>query len=248
MCLIIVCKSATKKLPRDVLESVIEHNRDGWGISWKDPTLGRATCARSLHMRNFIDKFNELQKFASPEFPVVSHCRMATHGAVSRENLHPFLINDKGERWFLFHNGVLPAYASKTNACVSDTGILVGHLKNIVSKNHGILRNRAVASLLELCSGTGNRFVLVSPEGEATLMGSFHEDYDGFLLSNRYAYSRTPYLYGNNDSLISDINSYYKPKNSKNHVPYIPYSDHYSWEPAKETVRNDKCYIQAIKG
>lgn len=103
MCIIIHRPAgAATRLSRDTLQRCATRNPDGFGMMWAHG--GKLNTARYLpsERKTFIKRALLLQ---DADLPLVLHFRWATHGAVSKENTHPFII-EKGQS-ALMHNGIL---------------------------------------------------------------------------------------------------------------------------------------------
>jgi hypothetical protein len=103
MCIIIHRPAgAATRLSRDTLQRCATRNPHGFGIMWA--FNGKLMTARYLpgERKDFIKRALMLQ---DQDLPLVLHFRWATHGAVVKENTHPFVIV-KGHS-ALMHNGIL---------------------------------------------------------------------------------------------------------------------------------------------
>jgi hypothetical protein len=103
MCIIIHRpQGAATRLSRETLQRCATRNPHGFGIMWADK--GKLNTARYLpsERKDFIKRALILQ---ACDVPMVLHFRWATHGAVTKENTHPFVIR-KGHS-ALMHNGIL---------------------------------------------------------------------------------------------------------------------------------------------
>jgi hypothetical protein len=103
MCIIIHRPAgAATRLSRDTLQRCATRNPHGFGIMWA--YNGKLMTARYLpgERKDFIKRALMLQ---DQDLPMVLHFRWATHGAVVKENTHPFVIV-KGHS-ALMHNGIL---------------------------------------------------------------------------------------------------------------------------------------------
>ena len=103
MCIIIHRPTgAATRLSRETLARCADKNPDGFGLMWAHG--GKLMTARYLpkQRKDFIKRALLLQ---SQDIPMCLHFRWATHGAIQKENTHPFVI-EKGES-ALMHNGIL---------------------------------------------------------------------------------------------------------------------------------------------
>jgi hypothetical protein len=108
MCIIIHRPAgAATRLSRETLQRCATQNPHGFGLMWA--YAGKLHTARYLpgQRKDFIKRALMLQ---AQDIPLCLHFRWATHGAVVKENTHPFILR-KGHS-ALMHNGVLsiPCY------------------------------------------------------------------------------------------------------------------------------------------
>lgn len=99
------------------------------GATWNDMGHGWAVIAdtgliltgRFWDAEAAVETFNATRK-EYMEYPAVFHSRLATHGAVSLHNVHPFPV---GKFAVVAHNGILPTkFQPVTTDTRSDTAIL----------------------------------------------------------------------------------------------------------------------------
>lgn len=93
MCVIVV----TKELAPRHAGAMYHTNPDGIGVLYSDKLF------KTTSLEEFLRVLPEIN---SVEGKKVFHFRLATHGERNIENLHPFVINANGCKFFLFHNGV----------------------------------------------------------------------------------------------------------------------------------------------
>lgn len=86
------------------LETMWKHNSDGGGISWIDDK-GKIRVFKTMKLKPFIRKFNEVIDNYGEETDVLVHMRIATHGSVCMDNNHPFHVDTQT---VFAHNGILP--------------------------------------------------------------------------------------------------------------------------------------------
>jgi hypothetical protein len=181
MCVIIV---AQKRLPSEAeLRRVWYRNDDGAGVAWVE--RGKVKWVKGL-MR--LDDVIEL--LPQIKLPSVWHFRSATHGGVSKELTHPFLISPKapfsnplkgvlkaGES-LLFHNGVEGQAIWHLTQLLALTG---KRLDEQVSDTRAIAISIALVGEVAL-SLYSSKFVIFRSDGTITIKGNFTEE-DGLLVS-----------------------------------------------------------------
>lgn len=176
MCIIIVKDQPTPPTT-NLLKKASEINPHGLGVYWIDT--------------------QRIQYFESSEFnvletkrPYIAHFRLATVGAVSRENCHPFEIKQPNNRnnLFLFQNGTVRGIGSKKK---TDTQALAELLTNMKEwQIRGIL------------STYNCRFVTVEPDAKGK--GKSYKIYnredwfkqDGILYSKANCFTYKIAVYG----------------------------------------------------
>lgn len=117
MC-ILIYKPKDSSLPVDAIKEAFKTNGDGAGF------ITPVTKKEFFFSKGFMtDKelLKALKPFKSCELAI--HLRMATHGKVSKENCHPFVIAKTKKpilqgrsASLLMHNGVLAAYGDRENS------------------------------------------------------------------------------------------------------------------------------------
>lgn len=116
MCLIIY-KPATAALPREIIKKGWDSNSHGAGfmVSKGDGFIFHKGFFKLKHLLQELAKYKDNQ--------VAIHLRMATHGAITAENCHPFIVSTKKvsrtsgkAESLLMHNGVLSAYGNANNS------------------------------------------------------------------------------------------------------------------------------------
>lgn len=162
MCLITYGK-VRDVLNFDRITNAWESNPDGAGIIYKS--------GGKIYARKMFSKFSLLHK-ALKELHhnqnVAVHLRLATHGAINKENCHPFPIPNG----FMMHNGILLGLGKAGKAGYSDSK----HLSEILSQ----LKQSDRIALLSTLQG---KFLTWDNNG-VELFGHW-ETYGGLHVSNK---------------------------------------------------------------
>jgi hypothetical protein len=178
MCLIIH-KPAGVNIPRRLLHSAAEHNRDGFGAMAFDGN-GRLRVTRR-HITLPWEFLSVYEDYARGE--CVLHLRRSTRGlATDPENTHPFEI---AEHLYLAHNGTLAVDCRVPGR--SDTWHLVhDHLRPVVARNPDVIYDAVFQTLLKGLAGPENKFVFMDASRRQTLILNREHgiELDGLWLSN----------------------------------------------------------------
>jgi glutamine amidotransferase len=94
-------------------------NEDGGGFAFIDNS-GTIQVEKSLDFKTFWNQF-EAARSEFPKRDYMLHMRIATHGTISLENVHPFQVN---EHTWMAHNGVIRAVPDYEDGR-SDTRVFV---------------------------------------------------------------------------------------------------------------------------
>jgi glutamine amidotransferase len=174
MCLIIHAPGGTE-VPGELLESGLGNNPDGWGI------VQGPRAVVGLYDSTFYREFAELD----PSLDRWVHFRYATHGRVSQENCHPFLVQNGDRNYWVMHNGVIPGIETKGSN--SDTAqwcldVLPGLLP-IFGTDEFHARVRATIG--------ASKMAIIREDGDHVIVGrALGVEHDGLWLSNGYSLTR----------------------------------------------------------
>ena len=180
MC-ILVYKPAGVKLPaKNLVKNCYDNNPDGCGMMWVED--GKVKIDKDLYdFETFYSKLLEHE-----DKNLVFHCRIKTHGAISKDNCHPFRITDE---FALAHNGILNVQCYEGMTDSESFGIdYMGHLTKedlYNPKFQKILNEIVVANASKVAVMTTDDKVILFNEG------GFIQD-NGVYFSNntfRYCYS-----------------------------------------------------------
>jgi predicted glutamine amidotransferase len=104
-------------MPREAFDTARTVNPDGIGIFSTEGTV------RYIGKRSARKAWRELRRLANAGVPYGAFFRWRTHGAVSQENVHPFVTADA--RALVAHNGVIALTAKDATSHASDTALYV---------------------------------------------------------------------------------------------------------------------------
>jgi glutamine phosphoribosylpyrophosphate amidotransferase len=185
VCVIFVCR---ERLPsEDELRQAWMRNSDGAGVAWWDG--GKVKWRKGLmRLSDLLELLPQLK------LPCIIHLRAATHGGITPELTHPFIISTtrpyslelrgalrKGEA-LLFHNGV------EHNALPQLVQLLV--LKGQRLDTAHMSDSRAIAILASMVGTVAlslfnSKFAVIDWKGDVEVRGHFYEE-DGLLVSSHY--------------------------------------------------------------
>jgi predicted glutamine amidotransferase len=157
MC-VIAAKPAGVKWPgKRYMKNCYDSNYDGAGLAWVDEG--------GLHVSKGYFGFNALWKDARDlvDYPVLLHCRLATHGSVCADNCHPFLLENGVA---LAHNGILGVELLNENMTDSESFAI----KYVEPFSWDALRLDRVSNMLEMAIGPGNKVAMLGGDGQFLLL------------------------------------------------------------------------------
>jgi len=111
MCIAISKPEGIQIFP-EVLETCFESNPDGAGFAYSDEN-GKVVIQKGFFT---IEEFLEAYKEHEMKQCLI-HFRIKTHGHISEENCHPFLVND---HIAMIHNGVIHGYGYSNKSDTAD--------------------------------------------------------------------------------------------------------------------------------
>jgi len=149
------------------LENAYENNKDGWGICYQDPVSEELIIDKQLLD---FEQFKLAWKMVPEDVHVGVHFRWKTHGDLSRDNVHPYLILDKANGdpvdLALMHNGVI-SYIHPHGEKRSDTQMYVDLiLRPILLKNWELIYDPNFKLLIERDISTGSKFLIMPSKGD----------------------------------------------------------------------------------
>lgn len=164
------------------LRDFLSYNEDGFGIMYGD--------GRRLRVHKALGTPDELIKMyyrhgAGRE--AILHFRMKTHGPVSHENVHPFLVTPSIG---MAHNGIL-GIGNPFDTKKTDTWHLIEYfIRPIARRNPDLLFNPIWCEMLGDLIGSGNKLAFCHADGRTSLVNESHGvKHKGAWMSNTYAWS-----------------------------------------------------------
>lgn len=162
MCVIVI-KPNNVTIPLKTIRKMFLANPDGTGIAY--------VKGESVVVRKGLFSASEVYKALKPlhSLEVAVHFRLATHGHVTADNTHPFVIarkqpdaiRYKTDKPIVMHNGIISGFGSQV---LSDT-------KDFTQS---ILAKVAERDTLALLTAIGDKFALVTLDGIITV-GKFFQ-------------------------------------------------------------------------
>jgi predicted glutamine amidotransferase len=187
MCMIIV-QQAGKTWTKGWVRDLYEKNSDGLGVMYAEDG--------ELHVHKYLPKSAEEAKEILDKFKdkaLTSHFRMKTHGALTLENVHPYMVLTKeegnGVAIAVGHNGILSDYTQDTQVNSDTFNYVQQILKPILTKNPDLLLEPAFQQMIGEHIGN-NRLVFVTSEGNTVIINEDQgETFQSSWISNTYAIS-----------------------------------------------------------
>ncbi len=151
MCLSILNKRGSAKIPYAHFKQAWNGNKDGGGISYykNKKTIIEKTMS---NCKTFYSLYNHA--YNESDGDILIHFRYATHGTISVENTHPFKI---GANTTFIHNGMLP-HMELRHEKHSDTYMLNEMMKKLPV---GFIREEKSRNIIENYIGGGNKLVFL---------------------------------------------------------------------------------------
>lgn len=192
MCLLLTRKGGTAELNEAWLRDFYKRNDDGFGFMYASE--GHMFVDKSLgKVDEFIEKW---RKYEAMGIDFVAHLRMRTHGDVSLENCHPYMVLDgtHGIEMWMMHNGVL-SNGNDKDKTKSDTWHFINDymrplLDPGVGGNPDLIYSPEFKAILGSAIGGGNKLIFLDNRGQlATINKAQGKVWNGMWLSNTYAWS-----------------------------------------------------------
>ena len=187
MCVILYCPP-NKAIKTQYLHNAFFNNPDGAGIMYYDYD-GKVNYQKGfMTVKDMEDFWLSLDE----RLPRAVHCRIATSGAVTPDNCHPYVISNDLEEMrslegvsdtgCLMHNGILKEYAPTEGiqSPYSDTMIFNKEVIYPLVQD-GCIDSKGVKRMME---DYDSRFLLFLPNFHAVMFGEWTLDSQGFYASN----------------------------------------------------------------
>lgn len=170
MCIAIV-KPRGATIPKENLEECFRINDDGAGFAVWVKVGNRYTVEVRKGFFTFDDFWAAWSKYG-PEYKALLHFRISTHGGISKDNCHPFLVKNGDRTMAVIHNGVLGAFTRLTDTTKSDTRAFV---ETVIAPLHKanpdfLMRGGAIATFLEDGVGYGNKVAMLDDRGRHVIL------------------------------------------------------------------------------
>lgn len=206
MCLAIA-KNPGKSIPKRWLKNAYSSNSDGCGFAHIGED-GQIKAQRFLFgFRRFYSALR-LAERENPKSPFLIHFRLATHGSVSEENCHPFVIDNGNKRVAAIHNGILSIDVPK-GSDDSDTAIF---LRKVITPNLGkVMNDPIIRGHIEKAVGS-NKLVFLTEKRKFIFLnerlghwrdGVWYSNscYNNYSSYGKYGLSGTQYGWHANDDV-----------------------------------------------
>lgn len=192
MCLIMLQPKGVDVLTRRTAHNVWDNNSDGAGfmLAYNGHLIVRKPFFK---FKEFWRAYRRARRVFGTEAPFVIHWRLATHGETTAENTHPFVF--AGGKVGLAHNGILPWLPDENHKDYSDTRYFVKHALGGTTAEESMSLDFALNCGKHI--GRGNKFVLLSEEGEWNIVNEEEGTWQqGAWYSNTYSLERSHYVRG----------------------------------------------------
>lgn len=188
MC-IAIYTPAGKVLPRTTLETCFENNDDGCGFAYINTShteVKKIFVKKTLDFEIFYRQYQRATR-VNPDSPFLIHFRIKTHGTISKENCHPFMVQDD---LVFIHNGMISGVGYDKEK--SDTRLF--NEKILQQLPEGWQFNEAVQTLIEDFINA-SKLVTMDVEGDIQIFNEQKGNWvDGCWYSNTSYKPRSTYV------------------------------------------------------
>ena len=181
MCLAILNKKGSAKIPYAHFKQAWKGNKDGGGISYY--TNKKTKVEKTMDgCKAFYAMYSDA--YSKSDGDILIHFRYATHGTISVENTHPFKVSSNTT---FIHNGMLPHNELK-HVKHSDTYMLNEILKTLPG---GFIREQKSRDVIEKYIGGGNKLVFLH-HGVGYILNEKAGHWKNGSWYSNYCYIETP--------------------------------------------------------
>jgi glutamine amidotransferase len=157
MCIIAVKPAGVSWLSHRQMRNCFINNPDGAGLAWVDED--------GIHVSKGYFKWQQLYRDMKvlADYPAMVHFRLATHGSISTNNCHPFILSNGG---IFAHNGIIPIKPLEKDMTDSETfgkQFLEKFTLEELEKPH-------IKELLESYIGRNNKISILKPDGNFIIL------------------------------------------------------------------------------
>ena len=210
MC-IVIWKPKGVKITEELYNAFVksgENNSDGIGVAIKrEGSKGLSVCKGLYKPESFVDALKNIKLYDDDE--ILFHARIRTHGDISNENCHPYivssdenirdLLNEDAIRYpVLAHNGFLAEFhdGSKHSDtyCYVQSYATIPEFMSLMERAGNV--EKPDEKLQKMILSGWSKICVMFPEEErkTILLGNFQQDLGGCYFSNStyrdYGYKR----------------------------------------------------------
>lgn len=165
----------------NLIDEIYAQNSDGLGFMYNST---RGVRVYKCLPKNAAEARAAVAMFPQDDRELAVHWRWRTHGAIDKDNCHPYPVDGGG---YLIHNGVLEE-GNKADPTRSDT---YHYIKKYLSGGlmEHVAHEPAFLKLITDHIGYGNKFVLMTSDGRMSIAGKHRGiELGGMWWSNTYAW------------------------------------------------------------
>jgi predicted glutamine amidotransferase len=178
MCVIAAKPAGVPWLKEQYMKNCFKNNSDGAGIAWVQEG--------KLHIKKGYFNWNPLWKDLKclEQYPVLLHCRQATHGSKTGKNCHPFLLENG---LAMAHNGIIDIDLLEEDMTDSES-FGRRYLEQFTIRQ---IKLQGIKSLLEMAIGS-SKIAMLSRDGEFIILNeAYGVVHEGLWFSN-HSYKNKP--------------------------------------------------------
>ena len=174
MCLIIT-RETGGQVDWDVAEQASRRNPDGYGIVYAQK--GKLNISKNLDWNSIR---NTAMSLEFQDIPFMLHMRLATHGAVTTDNCHPFMLESHDIA--MMHNGIIDTIHVPIGE--SDSRAMADYLNGHMYED--FLKDEAEVTFIEGLLDGYNKLSFIDTDGNITIINdSLGEWADGVWYSKK---------------------------------------------------------------